>query len=93
MGLAKVDEWNFQWKMSFNTDPAKPVQGTIFNRKLKTIPQKLCLLYRILRNKLPGYLFKIIPTKLRVHNTKYCDDIPLLKVKRNYFRNSSWLLQ
>ena len=83
MDLAKVDEWNLQWKMSFNTDPAKPVQGIIFNRKLK----------RVLRNKLPGYLFKIIPTKLRVHNTKYCDDITLLKVKRNYFRNSSWLLQ
>ena len=29
-----------------------------------------------------------IPTKLRVHNTRYCDNIPLLKIKHNYFRNS-----
>ena len=33
-------------------------------------------------------LFDIIPTKLRVHNTRYCDNIPLLKVEHNYFRNS-----
>ena len=40
------------------------------------------------QKKLPGYLFNIIPTKLRVHNIRYCDNIPLLKIKHNYFRNS-----
>ena len=28
--LAKVNEWTFQWKMSFNTDSTKPVQESIF---------------------------------------------------------------
>ena len=44
--------------------------------------------YKILKNKSPRYLFDIIPTKLRVHNNRYCDNIPLLKIKHNYFRNS-----
>ena len=39
--------------------------------------------------KYPRYLFNIIPTTLRVPNTKCCDNIPLLKIKHNYFRNSS----
>ena len=42
-------------------------------------------LYKILKNKSPRYLFNIIPTKLRVHNTRYCDNISLLKIKHNYF--------
>ena len=50
--------------------------------------RKLCQFYKILKNKSPRYLFNIIPTKLRVHNTRYCDNIPLLKIKYNYFRNS-----
>ena len=40
------------------------------------------------KNKTPGYVFNIIPTKLRVRNTRFCDSIPLLKIKHNYFRNS-----
>ena len=40
--------------------------------------RKLCQLYKILESKLPRYLFDIIPTKLRVYNTRYCDNIPLL---------------
>ena len=46
-------------------------------------------LHTTLQNKSPRHLFNIIPTKLRVHNTRYCDHIPpLFKVKHNYFRNS-----
>ena len=40
--------------------------------------RKLCQFYKILESKLPRYLFDIIPTKLRVYNTGYCDNIPLL---------------
>ena len=40
--------------------------------------RKLCQFYKILESKLPRYLFDIIPTKLRVYNTGYCDHIPLL---------------
>ena len=50
--------------------------------------RKLCLFYKILKSKSPRYLFNMIPTKLRVHNTRYCDNNPLLKIKHNYFRNS-----
>ena len=36
--LAKISEWAFKWKMSFNPDPSKPAQEVIFSRKLKTVP-------------------------------------------------------
>ena len=41
--------------------------------------RKLCQFYKILKNKSRRYRFNIIPTKSRVHNTRYCDNIPLLK--------------
>ena len=50
--------------------------------------RKLCQFYKILKNKSPRYLFNISSSKLRVHNTRYYDNIPLLKIKHNYFRNS-----
>ena len=53
--------------------------------------RKLCEFYKTLKSKSPRYLFDIIPTKLRVHNTRYCDNIPLLKIKYNYFRNFFFL--
>ena len=39
--LAKISEWAFKWKMSFNPDPSKPAQEVIFSRKLKTVPHPL----------------------------------------------------
>ena len=36
--LAKISEWAFEWKMSFNPDQSKPAQEVIFSRKLKTVP-------------------------------------------------------
>ena len=35
--LAKISEWTFKWKMSFNLDPTKPAHELIFSRKLKTV--------------------------------------------------------
>ena len=35
---AKITEWAFKWKMSFNLDPTKPAQEVIFSRNLKTVP-------------------------------------------------------
>ena len=32
----KIDEWAFQWKMSFNPDPTKQAQELIFSRKVQT---------------------------------------------------------
>ena len=36
--LAKIGEWAFKWKRSFNPDQSKPAQEVIFSRKLKTVP-------------------------------------------------------
>ena len=33
--LARIKQWAFQWKTSFNPDPTKQSQETIFSRKLK----------------------------------------------------------
>ena len=33
--LKKVNDWPFQWKMSFNPDPSKQAQEVIFSRKSK----------------------------------------------------------
>ena len=33
--LKKVNDWTFQWKMSFNPDPSKQAQGVIFSCKPK----------------------------------------------------------
>ena len=33
--LTKIDNWAFQWKMSFNPDLSKQVQEVIFSRKLQ----------------------------------------------------------
>ena len=31
--LKKGNDWTFQWKMSFNSDPSKQAQAGIFSRK------------------------------------------------------------
>ena len=51
---------------------------------------KLCQFYRSIKNKLHRYLFNIVPTTLRVHNIRYCHNIPFLKVKHNLFGNHSF---
>ena len=35
--LARIKQWAFQWKMSFNPDPNKQAQELIFSRKLKKV--------------------------------------------------------
>ena len=32
--LSKINEWDLQWKMSFNPDPIKQTQELIFSRKI-----------------------------------------------------------
>ena len=36
-GLKKINDWAFQWKMSFNPNPSKQAQDVIFCRKLKNL--------------------------------------------------------
>ena len=33
--LLKINNWTYQWKMSFNPDPSKQAQEVIFSRKIK----------------------------------------------------------
>ena len=32
--LRKISNWVYQWKMSFNPDPLKQVQGVVFSREM-----------------------------------------------------------
>ena len=57
---------------------------------LKSRPwfRKLCPFYKISNNKSPSYLFNLIPNFNRVHNTRLSYNIPPIKVKHDYFKNS-----
>ena len=50
--------------------------------------RKLAMFYKILKNKTPQYLFKFIPEKSSYYSTRNNENIPLMKVKHNFFRNS-----
>ena len=50
--------------------------------------RKLCHFYKIFNDKSPSYLFNLIPNFNRVHNTRLSYNIPTIKVKHNYFKNS-----
>ena len=50
--------------------------------------QETVLLFKICRYKCPKYLFNSIPTSVTTYNTRNTNNIPLFKVKHNFFRNS-----
>ena len=50
--------------------------------------RKLCHFYKIFNDKPPSYLFNLIPNFNRVHNTRLSYNIPTIKVKHDYFKNS-----
>ena len=37
--LNRINNWAFQWKMSFNSDPNKQAQEVLFSRKIKKSSQ------------------------------------------------------
>ena len=43
--LKKVNDWAFQWKMSFNPDPSKHAQEVIFSLKSKR-PTNLPIVFK-----------------------------------------------
>ena len=45
--------------------------------------RKLCYLYKIVVNKSPNYLFKIVPAGNIIYNTRNTNDIPLMNVMHN----------
>ena len=50
--------------------------------------RKLCHLYKIFNEKSPLFLFNLIPNFNRVHNTRLGYNIPAIKVRHDYFKNS-----
>ena len=50
--------------------------------------RKLCHFYKIFNNKSRSYLFNVIPIFNRVHNTRLNYNIPPIKVRHDYFKNS-----
>ena len=50
--------------------------------------RKLCCFFKILTYKYPKYLFNIIPTSVSTYNIRNTNNIPLFKVKHNFFQNS-----
>ena len=50
--------------------------------------RKNCHFYNIFNEKSPSYLFNLIPNFNRVHNTRLSYNIPPLKVRHDYFKNS-----
>ena len=50
--------------------------------------QKLCLFFKLKKNKHPYYLFDIIPKILSTRTNRNHNNIPLFNVKHEYFRHS-----
>ena len=58
------------------------------SRKSRLWFRKLCHFYKICNEKSPSYLFKLIPNFSRAHNNRLSYNIPLIKVRHGYFKNS-----
>ena len=50
--------------------------------------RKLCLFFKLKKNKHPSYLFDMIPKVLSTRTTRNHNNIPLFNVKHEYFQNS-----
>ena len=50
--------------------------------------RKLCLFYKVFKNEHPKYLYNIIPVRSTPYATRAVDNIPLIKTKHNFFKNS-----
>ena len=50
--------------------------------------RKLCFFFRILKNKSPDYLIRLIPQRSSSYITRNSDEIPYFKSKQNFYKNS-----
>ena len=50
--------------------------------------RKLCLFYKIIKNKSLPHLLNLIPSSSRLHTTRNPDNITPFKVRHNFFKNS-----
>ena len=51
--------------------------------------RKLCLFYKIYKNKSPSYLYNLIPDRMKFYSTRssQIDNISNIKTRSNFFRN------
>ena len=56
--------------------------------KLRRWYSKLCLFYKFFKNKHPNYIFNLIPVWSTPHTTRTMGNIPFIKTKHNFFKNS-----
>ena len=50
--------------------------------------RKLCLFYKDFKSEYPKYLFNLIPVRSTPYATRGVGNIPLIKAKHDYFKNS-----
>ena len=50
--------------------------------------RKLCYLYKMVVNKSPNHLFKVVPASNTNYNIRNTNDIPLMYIKHNFFENT-----
>ena len=50
--------------------------------------RKLCLFYKIVNNQSPSYFFDYIPRTHRIYNTRNAADVPRMKSRYTFFKNS-----
>ena len=50
--------------------------------------RKLCHFYKIFNEKFSSHLFNLIPNFKRVHNSRLSYNIPLIKVRHDYFKST-----
>ena len=50
--------------------------------------RKLCLFYKVFKNEHPKYLFNLVPVRSTPYATRTAGNIPLIKIKHNFFKNS-----
>ena len=50
--------------------------------------RKLCLFYKVFKNEHPKYLFNLIPVRRTPYATRTVGNIPFIKIKHNFFKNS-----
>ena len=50
--------------------------------------RQLCLFYKVFKNEHPKYLFNLIPVRSTPYATRTVGNIPLIKTKHNFFKNS-----
>ena len=50
--------------------------------------RKLCFFYKVFKNEHPKYLFHLIPIRCTPYATRTESNIPFIKTKYNFFKNS-----